>query len=170
MSPKVMHVVSATQALASTSFPVLHMPIRETKSTYEPFLTSISPVCKNSIHHTKTRPGAATMSENSSDAGQNPQPSTETVPYTITEQDGTVNVAFTSGPQQGDNFQIDRPQGVGAGQPKKVEEEPPYPVSHLDGNGNEISKEEYERLAAIELAEEARRERESGTAQAERRT
>jgi hypothetical protein len=60
------------------------------------------------------------MSENSSDAGQNPQPSTETVPYTIAEQDGTVNVAFTSGPQQGDNFQIDRPQGVGAGQPNQA--------------------------------------------------
>ena len=147
---------------------MLHMTIREIKEHTQTIFYLISPACKNSIHHTKTRPGAATMSENSSDAGRDSQPSTETVPYTITEQDGTVNVAFTSGPQQGDNFQIDRPQGVGAGQPKEVEEEPPYPVSYLDGNGNEISKEEYERLAAIELAEEARRERENGTAQAER--
>jgi hypothetical protein len=82
----------------------------------------------------------------------------DTVPYTITEQDGKLNVVFTSGPKQGENFQIEKPHHFDTEhpQPQQVEEEPPYPYSYLDGQGIEISKEEFERLSAIDLAEEAR--------------
>jgi len=95
-------------------------------------------------------------------------PSNEAAPpYTLTEQDGRINVAFTSGPMQGESFQIDRPQSGNSEQPKQVQEEPLHPVSYLDGDGNEIS-EEFDRLSAIEIAEdEARMERERAMAQAE---
>ena len=74
---------------------------------------------------------------------------------------------------QDQSFQIDRSQ-LGSPeqwrQPKQVREEPSHPFSSLDGNGNEISKEEYGRLSAIEIAEEARMVREGEAAQAGRRT
>jgi hypothetical protein len=107
---------------------------------------------------------------NNTDASQNAPPRDEIPPYTLTEQDGRIHVAFTSGPQQGDDFQVDRPQPAAAGQSRQPQEEPSHPAAYLDGNGNEISEEEFERLSAIEIAEEARMERERGTAQAERGT
>ena len=88
-------------------------------------------------------------------------------PYAITKQDGKLNVVFTSGPMQGDHFQVDIPQHIPAGQPQ-LEEEPPHAYSFFDGNGNEISEEEFERLSALEIAEEARQERERRTAETER--
>ena len=73
---------------------------------------------------------------------------------------------------QGKSFQIDRSQ-LGSPeqwrQPKQVREEPSHPFSCLDGDGNEISKEEYERISAIEIAEE-RMEREREATQAGRRS
>lgn len=88
-------------------------------------------------------------------------------PYAITKQDGKLNVVFTSGPMQGDHFQVDIPQHIPAGQ-SQLEEEPPQPYSFFDGNGNEISEEEFERLSALEIAEEARQEQERRTAETER--
>lgn len=88
-------------------------------------------------------------------------------PYTTTKQDGKLNVVFTSGPMQGDHFQVDIPQHIPAGQPQ-LEEEPPHPYSFFDGNGNELSEEEFERLSALEIAEEARQEQERRTAETER--
>lgn len=73
---------------------------------------------------------------------------------------------------QGQSFQIDRSQ-LGSPeqwrQPKQVREEPSHPFSYLDGDGNEISKEECERISAIEIAEE-RMEREREATQAGRRS
>jgi hypothetical protein len=46
-------------------------------------------------------------------------------------------------------------------------EEPPYPYSFLDSNGNEISQEEFERLSELEIAEEARMEQEGRAAETE---
>jgi hypothetical protein len=112
----------------------------------------------------------AKMSNTNGDASPNAPPRDETQPYTITEQDGRINVAFTSGAQQGVHFQVDRPQPASDGQSRQPQEEPSHPVSYLDGNGNEISEEEYERLSMIEIAEESRMERERGSAQAERRS
>lgn len=92
-------------------------------------------------------------------------------PYTIIEQDGKLNVVFTSGDMEGQNFQIDLskiPPPVNDGQPRQLVEEPPYPYSFLDGNGNEISREEFERLSELEIAEEARLEQEGKTAETER--
>ena len=88
-------------------------------------------------------------------------------PYTTTEQDGKLNVVFTSGPMQGDHFQVDIPQHIPAGQPQ-LEEEPPHPYSFFDGSGNEISEEEFKRLSALEIVEEARQEQERITAEIER--
>ena len=51
-----------------------------------------------------------------------------------------------------------------------MREEPSHPFSYLDGDGNEISKEEYERISAIEIAEEERMEREREATQAGRRS
>lgn len=87
-------------------------------------------------------------------------------PYTITEQDGKLNVVFTFGPQQGVSFRMDRPPHVGSGEAlpaKQVDEEPSHPFSYLDGHGNEIAKEEFERLSMEEIKEEERREREQAT-------
>ena len=73
---------------------------------------------------------------------------------------------------QGQSFQIDRSQ-LGSPeqwrQPKQVREEPSHPFSCLDGDGNEISKEECERISAIEIAEE-RMELEREATQAGRRS
>lgn len=73
---------------------------------------------------------------------------------------------------QGQSFQIDRSQ-LGSPeqwrQPKQVREEPSHPFSYLDGDGNEISKEECERISAIEIAEEGM-EREREATQAGRRS
>jgi len=72
---------------------------------------------------------------------------------------------------QGGSFQIDRPQSVNTEQPKQVQEEPSHPYSYLDGNGNEVSEEEFDRLSAIEIAgDEARMERERVVVETERRT
>lgn len=74
---------------------------------------------------------------------------------------------------QDQSFQIDRSQ-LGSPeqwrQPKQVREEPSHPFSYLDGDGNEISKEECERISAIEIAEEERMEREREATQAGRRS
>jgi hypothetical protein len=105
---------------------------------------------------------------NNTDASQSAPPSDGSPPYTLTEQDGRINVAFRSGPQQGDSFQVDRPQPTSTGQSRQPQEEPSHPVSYLDGNGNEISEKEFERLSAIEIAEEARMEGEREAAQAGR--
>jgi hypothetical protein len=112
-------------------------------------------------------------SNNNSDRSHDTASSGENVPYTITEQDGKIKVVFTSGPQQGDNFEIRKPQTVGIGEgsrTKQLEAEPSHPVSYLDGNGNEISEEEFERLSAAEIAEEESRERGSSMGQTERST
>jgi hypothetical protein len=119
-----------------------------------------------------------TMSNNNStdfntDANQSAPSSNEMAPYTLTEQDDRIHVAFTAGPMQGESFQIDRSQ-LGSPeqwmQPKQAREEPSHPFSYLDDNGNEISEEEYDRLSAIEIAEEASMEREREAAQAGRGT
>jgi hypothetical protein len=112
-------------------------------------------------------------SNNSPDLSPNTASGGDNVPYTITEQDGKIKVVFTSGPQQGDNFEIRRPQTVGNGESprtKQSEAEPSHPFSYFDGNGNEISEEEFERLSAAEIAEEESREGGSGMRQPERRT
>jgi PHD/YefM family antitoxin component YafN of YafNO toxin-antitoxin module len=109
------------------------------------------------------------MPDNNEANNETTTSNSDTVPYTITEQDGKLNVVFISGPMQGQSFQIDRPQHFDAGQSQQVEEEPPYPYSYLDGDGNEISEEEFERMSAIETAEEARLESESRAAQAARK-
>jgi hypothetical protein len=104
-------------------------------------------------------------SNNTSTHSPTTPPSGDNPPYTITEQDGKIKVVFTSGPQKGDNFEISRPQTVGTGESsrtKQSEVEPSHPVSYLDGNGNEISEEEFERLSAAEIAEEERREEGAG--------
>jgi hypothetical protein len=86
-------------------------------------------------------------------------PSGNNPPYTITEQDGKIKVVFTSGPQKGDNFEIPRPQTLGTGESSQTKQlEVESSVSYLDGNGNKISEEEFERLSAIEIAEEEARE------------
>jgi hypothetical protein len=117
---------------------------------------------------------SASMSSNDDlDRSRDTASSGENVPYTITEEDGKIKVVFTSGPQQGDNFEIRKPQTVGIGEgsrTKQAEAEPSPSVSYLDGNGNEISEEEFERLSAAEIAEEGRRERASGMRQGERGT
>lgn len=85
------------------------------------------------------------------------------LPYTITEEDGKLNVIFVSGDMRGQNFQIDLskvPPPVDNGQSRQLEEEPPYPYSFLDENGNEVAEEEYERLSGLEIVEQARMERE----------
>jgi hypothetical protein len=110
------------------------------------------------------------MPDSSGNPSENTPTSDSTEPYTITEQDGKLNVVFTSGPLQGQHFQIDRPQHVDTRQPVQLEDEPPYPYSYLDGHGNEISKEECERVSALEIAEEARLERESREAREGRGT
>jgi hypothetical protein len=122
-------------------------------------------------------PDASKSTESSSNnkpsANQSTAPSSNEAapPYTLTEQDGRINVAFTSGPMQGGSFQIARPQSVNTEQPKRMQEEPSHPYGYLDGNGNEISKEDFDRLSAIEIAEdEARMERERVVAEAEPRT
>jgi hypothetical protein len=104
-------------------------------------------------------------SNNTSTYNRNTPPSGNNPPYTITEQDGKIKVVFTSGPQKGDNFEIQRPQTVGTGESsrtKQLEVEPSHPVSYFDGNGNQISEEEFERLPAAEIAEEGRREQGGG--------
>jgi len=105
---------------------------------------------------------------------ETPTPSNlnETPPYTITkQQDGKLTIVFTSGPVKGDNFQLDLPPPAeNDGQSKQLEDEPSHPYSFLDGDGNEISQEEFELLSAIEIAEEeTRTARESRAAQAEHR-
>jgi hypothetical protein len=93
----------------------------------------------------------------------------DNVPYTITEQDGKIKVVFTTGPQQGDNFEIRRPQTVGNGESprtKQSEAEPSPSFSYFDGDGNKISEEEFERISAAEIAEEESRERGSGVRKA----
>jgi hypothetical protein len=112
------------------------------------------------------------MSSNNPKRSRNAASSAENVPYTITEQDGKMNIVFTSGPQQGDNFEISRPHAIGIGEGSRTEQleaEPPHPVSYLDGNGDEIS-EEFERLPAAEIADEGSREEGGGMGQVERRT
>lgn len=92
------------------------------------------------------------------------------LPYIVIEENRKLNVVFTSGDRRGQNFQIDLskiPPPVDNGQPRQLEEETPYPYSFLDGNGNEISEEEYERLSALEIAVEARMEREKWGAKTE---
>ena len=59
------------------------------------------------------------------------------------------------------------PPPVDNGQSRQLEEQPPYPYSFLNGNGNEITEEEYDRLSALEIAEEARMERENECAMTE---
>lgn len=93
----------------------------------------------------------------------------EKLPYIITEEAGKLNIVFTSGEMKGHDFQIDLskiPPPVDNGQPQQLAKEPPHPYSFLDGHGNEISEEEYERLAAIEIA--ARENRETRAAETER--
>ena len=83
--------------------------------------------------------------------------------YIITKEDGKLNVVFISGDMRGQDFQIDNskiPPPVDNEQSQQLEEEPTHPHSFLDGNGNEITEEEYERPSALEIAEEARMERE----------
>lgn len=114
------------------------------------------------------------MSTNNGSHSESTTSNDDNVPYTITEQDGKLNVVFTSGPKKGESFQIDKPKHLDDGQqqPQQIEEEPPYPYSYLDGDGNEISKEEFDRLSEIEIeiAEEVRLQSESRAAQAERRS
>lgn len=59
------------------------------------------------------------------------------------------------------------PPPIDNGQSRQLEEVPPYMYSFLDGNGNEITEEEYGRLSALEIAEEARMEREKEGAETE---
>ena len=83
--------------------------------------------------------------------------------YIITKEDGKLNVVFISGDMRGQDFQIDLskiPPPVDNEQSQQLEEEPTHPYSFLDGNGNKITEEEYERLSALEIAEEAKMERE----------
>jgi hypothetical protein len=114
---------------------------------------------------------SAVMSSNDQDQNENQISSNVEPPYTITERDGRLNVVFTSGDMKGQNFQIDPskiPPPIDYGQPQQLVEEPPYPYSFLDGDGNEISQEEFERLSALEIAEEARLEQEGRAAETER--
>jgi phage portal protein BeeE len=98
-------------------------------------------------------------SNNTSTHSRNAPPSGDNVPYTITEQAGKIKVVFISGPQKGDNFEIPRPQTLGTGESSQTKQlEVESSVSYLDGNGNKISEEEFERLSAIEIAEEEARE------------
>jgi hypothetical protein len=113
---------------------------------------------------------SAVMSSNDQDQIKNQVSSSNEPPYTITEQDGTLNVVFTSGDMKGQDFQIDLSKilpPVDHGQPRQLVEEPPYPYSFLDSNGNEISQEEFERLSELEIAEEARMEQEGRAAETE---
>lgn len=114
---------------------------------------------------------SAVMSSNDQDQNENQISSNDEPPYTITQQDGKLNVVFTSGDMKGQDFQIDLskiPPPVDGGQRRQLAEEPPYPYSFLDGNGNEMSQEEFERLSELEIAEEARLEQEGRAAETER--
>lgn len=113
---------------------------------------------------------SAVMSSNDQNQNKNQVSSSDEPPYTITEQDGKLNVVFISGDMKGQSFQIDPskiPPPVDDGQPRQLVEEPPYPYSLLDGNGNEISQEEFERLSALEIAEEATLEQKGRAAETE---
>lgn len=110
----------------------------------------------------------AVMSQNKEDRSESTtSKKDDDPPYTTTKQDGKLHVDFTSGPMQGDHFQVDIPQHIPAEQPQ-LEEQPPHPYSFFDGNGNEIFEEEFERLSALEMAEEVRQEQERRTAETER--
>jgi hypothetical protein len=64
---------------------------------------------------------SAVMSSNDQDQIKNQVSSSNEPPYTITEQDGTLNVVFTSGDMKGQDFQIDLskiPPPVDHGQPR----------------------------------------------------
>ena len=125
------------------------------------FLQIIALQSKVSLAH------QAVMSPNNEDSSESTtSKNDDDPPYTTTKQDNKLDVVFTSGPMQGDHFPVDIPQHIPAGQPQ-LEEEPPQPYSFFDGNGNEIS-EEFERLSALEIAEEARQEQERRTAETER--
>ena len=108
------------------------------------------------------------MSNNNEDPNENQTSGNDAPPYTIIEQYGLLNVVFTSGQMKGDHFQIDIPQHIPTGQPQ-LEEEPPHPYSFFDGKGNEISQEDFERLSALEIAEEARLEGEDKSAENDRK-
>lgn len=114
---------------------------------------------------------SAVMSSNNQDQNENQISINDEPPYTLTKQDGKLDVVFTSGDMRGQNFQIDLskiPPPVDNGQRQQLVEEPPYPYSFLDGNGNGISQEEFERLSELEIAEEARLERENRAAKTDR--
>ncbi|GAB7333746.1 hypothetical protein MBLNU13_g05277t1 [Cladosporium sp. NU13] len=110
--------------------------------------------------------------KNESQSATTTTPSQDEPPYTVTEENGKLKVVFASGQMKGQDFQIELsqiPPPVDNGERHQDEAEPPYPYSFLDGNGNRISEEEYERLAAIEIAEEARMQREKDAAKTKRR-
>lgn len=77
---------------------------------------------------------AAVMSSNDQDQNENQISSNDEPPYTITQQDGKLNVVFTSGDMKGQDFQIDLskiPPPIDDGQPRQLEEEPSQPYSVL---------------------------------------
>lgn len=77
---------------------------------------------------------SAAMSSNDQDQNENQISSNDEPPYTITHQDGKLNVVFTSGDMKGQDFQIDLskiPPPIDDGQPRQLEEEPSQPYSVL---------------------------------------